>query len=156
MRNQKSYQLFVSVLSLGVLVSAIVMTGCSKSEPENKGKLPEAAVSGMGPAKTAKAEFQGLVGNWVRPDVGYTLEIHSVAADGKMDVSYSAPRAVAVGKAAATVEGGSVKVVIELSDPSLAGSKYSLKFDSQADRLNGTYYQAALGESFDVFFVRTQ
>ena len=34
------------------------------------------------------------------------------------------------------------------------GSTYKLMYDPKQDQLRGTYFQAALGQTFDVYFVR--
>ena len=154
MRRNKLYHSLILVLGVAVAASVAVLISCKKSEPETNTRLPDAAVSPVPSVKSAKGEMSKLVGRWLRPDVGYVLEIQKVGADGKLDVIYSAPRPVQVGKATATQSGGVIKVIIEIKDPSLAGSTYTMTFDSQAERLNGVYHQAALGENSDIFFVR--
>ena len=46
------------------------------------------------------------------------------------------------------------KVFIELRDVNYPGSTYDLTYNPQADQLQGSYYQAALQQQFDVSFVR--
>jgi hypothetical protein len=147
-------QLFGSLLAACAGVGAIFFVSCNKPEPEKNTRLPDVAVASTDTRKSSKTDVQGLVGRWLRPDVGYTLEIRKVAADGTLDIIYSAPRPVEVSKATATQEAGRVKVFIELKDPSLAGCTYTMTFDPQAERLNGVYFQAALRESYEIFFVR--
>jgi hypothetical protein len=50
--------------------------------------------------------------------------------------------------------GETLRVFIELRDVNYPGSTYQLTWDAEADRLKGTYYQAALRESYDVEFAR--
>ena len=100
------------------------------------------------------SEFQKLKGNWVRPDGGYILELRSVEDGGKIAASYSNPRPINVSKAEASQDGLATKVFIELRDVNYPGSTYDLTYNSQADQLQGIYYQAALQQQFDVYFVR--
>jgi type IV secretory pathway VirB10-like protein len=105
-------------------------------------------------AVAPKAEFQRLKGKWLRPDGGYVVEVRSVDAAGKMDASYSNPRRINVSKAEASQDGPAIKVFIELRDVNYPGSTYNLTYDPQSDQLKGIYYQAALQQQFEVFFVR--
>ena len=49
-----------------------------------------------------------------------------------------------------------MKLFVELNDVNYKGSTYDLTYDHQNDRLTGIYHQAASGQSFEVFFVRTK
>jgi hypothetical protein len=59
-----------------------------------------------------------------------------------------------VARAEVSQEETTTKVFIELRDTNYPGSTYTLTFDPQSDQLKGTYFQAALQQSFDVVFVR--
>jgi hypothetical protein len=50
--------------------------------------------------------------------------------------------------------GDALKVFVELRDVNYPGSIYQLTYDPAADRLRGTYFQAALRETYDVEFTR--
>lgn len=102
----------------------------------------------------AKGGFDRLKGRWLRPDGGYVIEIRNIAGNGKMDAGYFNPRPINVSRAEASQEGTTTKVFIELRDTNYPGSTYTLTFDPQSDQLKGVYFQAALQQSFDVFFVR--
>jgi hypothetical protein len=54
----------------------------------------------------------------------------------------------------ASRDGAAVEVFIELRDANYPGSTYNLTYDPQSDQLQGIYYQAALQQQFEVFFVR--
>jgi hypothetical protein len=95
-----------------------------------------------------------LKGRWLRPDGGYTLEIRNVAASGTLDAAYLNPQPIHVARAEARREGSALKVFVELRAPGYPGSTYTLTYDPQRDRLAGTYFQATLRQSYDVFFVR--
>lgn len=101
-----------------------------------------------------KTGFEALEGRWVRPDGGYILQIRSMEASGKMDAGYFNPRPINVSKAQASKEGGKIKVFVELNDVGYPGSTYTLTYDPKEDVLRGIYYQAAMKQSFDVYFTR--
>ena len=105
---------------------------------------------------TPSLGFEKLRGKWLRPDGGYILEIRSVAPDGKMDAGYFNPHPINVAKAEASQAGGSVRTFIELRDVNYPGSTYTLTYDPANDQLKGDYFQAALSQTFDVFFTRVQ
>jgi hypothetical protein len=101
-----------------------------------------------------KSGFEVLEGRWLRPDGGYIIQIRSIDASGKMDAGYFNPRPINVSKAQATKESGKIKVFVELSDVGYPGSTYTLTYDPKEDVLRGIYYQAAMKQSFDVYFTR--
>ena len=126
-----------------------------------------AVVGAQGPATSAekgdsstiektKPNFDKLKGRWLRPDGGYILAVKRIDPGGKMDAAYYNPRQINVSIAQATQEGATLKVFIELQDVGYPGSNYTLIYDPKADQLSGVYYQAAIGQSFDVFFVRAK
>ena len=100
------------------------------------------------------ATYQKLQGRWQRGDGGYILDIRGVDAAGTLTAAYLNPRPIKVAKAEASVVGETLRVFIELRDVNYPGSTYQLTYDPAADRLTGTYYQAALRESYDVAFER--
>jgi len=101
-----------------------------------------------------KKGFEVLEGRWLRPDGGYIIQIRSVDATGKMDAGYFNPRPIKVSRAEATKESGKTKVFVELNDVGYPGSTYTLTYDAKDDVLRGIYYQAAMKQSFDVYFTR--
>ena len=101
-----------------------------------------------------KTSFEVLKGRWQRPDGGYILQIRTIDGGGKVDAGYFNPRPIHVSKAQASKEGGKIKVFVELSDAGYPGSTYTLTYDSKQDVLRGVYYQAAMKQSFDVYFTR--
>jgi uncharacterized protein (DUF2147 family) len=104
----------------------------------------------------ARSDFSVLKGRWMRPDGGYILSVKDVDRVGKMEAAYYNPRPINVSKAQATQEGTTLKVFIELRDTGYPGSTYMLSYDPKTDRLGGVYYQAAMGQRFDVIFVRSK
>jgi hypothetical protein len=101
-----------------------------------------------------KTGFETLEGRWLRPDGGYIVQIRSVDGSGKMDAGYFNPRPINVSKAQATRESGKIKIFIELRDTGYPGSTYILTLDPKEDVLRGVYFQAAMKQSFDVYFTR--
>lgn len=107
-------------------------------------------------AAAAPSDFMKLKGQWRRPDGGYVIDVRSVDDHGAMDAGYFNPRPIHVARAAASREGAETKVFIELRDVNYPGSTYNLAYDPQSDRLTGIYFQAALGQSYEVVFMRAR
>lgn len=137
----------VMVFALCVLLPAAVW---AQGPATGEGKGDSATV------EKAKPDFGALKGRWLRPDGGYILSVKDIDAGGKMDVAYYNPRPINVSKAQATREGTALKVFVELRDTGYPGSTYTLIYDPKTDRLGGVYYQAAIGQRFDVVFVRSK
>ena len=100
------------------------------------------------------AAFQKLQGRWQRNDGGYVIDIRNVEPGGKLTAGYFNPRPINVAKAEASQDRGTVKVFIELRDVNYPGSTYNLAYVPADDRLTGTYFQAALRETYEVYFTR--
>jgi hypothetical protein len=82
------------------------------------------------------------------------LEIRDVEAIGKMTATYFNPRPINVSQAEAALDGTTLKVFIELRDVNYPGATYHLTYDQEGDQLRGVYFQPALQQKFNVFFVR--
>lgn len=104
----------------------------------------------------ASRPFEKLIGRWQRPDGGYVMEIKSIAAEGALDAAYFNPKSIHIGKAEASIDGGAIKVFIELRDVNYPGSTYTLTYESASDQLEGIYYQAVERQRFPVVFVRVK
>jgi hypothetical protein len=107
-------------------------------------------------ADKVEADFSALKGRWMRLDGGYILSVKDIDASGKMDAAYYNPRPINVSRAQAMQEAATLRVFIELRDAGYPGSTYTLTYDPKTDRLGGVYYQAAIGQRFDVAFVRSK
>jgi len=105
-------------------------------------------------AVESKPDLQFLKGRWVRPDGGYVLEIRKVDEDGQLDASYLNPSPIRITSAVARQDGAATKVNIELNDVNYPGCKYNLTYIPNREILVGTYYQAAMRQTFDVTFER--
>jgi hypothetical protein len=95
-----------------------------------------------------------LKGKWVRPDGGYIIEIRSVDPSGKVAAAYFNPNPIKVAAAQVTQDKGSLNLFVELRDTGYPGCTYTLTYDRQNDQLRGVYYQAAVQERYDIYFVR--
>jgi hypothetical protein len=104
----------------------------------------------------ATPELAILIGRWVRTDARYTIIIKNVDPSGKMDATYSNPNPINVSKAEVAVEGGALKLFIELRDVGYPRSTYTLTYVPTGDRLTGEYFQAAIQQKFAVVFQRAR
>jgi len=140
-----------TVLSCAIVAMAALISGCDRSPKESPG-----AAGGKEPVAKGGdvAAFAPLKGRWVRQDGDYMIEIKSIAPDGKMEAGYFNPRPIHVGKAEAESREGSVRIYVLLADQGYPGSNYKLRYESGSDTLQGSYHQAASGETFSVIFDR--
>jgi hypothetical protein len=146
---------------LGVAaIGGAVGFGWWRSTPPNTQPNPPlsqvASTTQPAAVSESKPEFQKLKGKWLRPDGGYVFEVKTVAGDGSIDASYLNPRPIHVARAEASQDGEAIRVFVELRDVNYPGSTYDLAYDPQSDQLKGIYYQAALQQRFEVFFVRLE
>ncbi len=105
-------------------------------------------------ALEAKMDLQFLKGRWLRPDGGYVIEIRQVDKDGQLDAGYFNPSPIRVVAAKAAKEGAAVKVYLELNDVNYPGCKYNLTYLPDQRQLVGTYFQAAMQQTYEVAFER--
>ena len=114
------------------------------------------ALAADAPKPAAQVESKRLIGHWERPDGGYILEINEILKDGKLKAAYYNPRPINVARAEFSTKEGTLSVFIELRDVNYPGSKYNLKYDTKSDKLIGTYFQAVLGQTYNVEFNRSK
>lgn len=105
-------------------------------------------------AQAVGSPFGVLKGRWVRPDGGYVIDIRAVAADGQLDAAYANPRPLPFARAAATVDGKTLKLFFELRAGGYNGSTYTLQYDPASDTLAGEYFQAVAQQKYPVRFHR--
>jgi hypothetical protein len=106
------------------------------------------------PSSGAKVEFEKLIGRWLRPDGGYVIEIRNIRSSGQIEAAYFNPRPINVSRAKASLKNEILEIFLELLDTGYQGSTYTLIYNPEQDLLHGIYYQATLGQSFEVLFVR--
>jgi len=153
-KKRKGTLILVVLVTIAVVVAVLVFYVWKNNVQEGK---EEQAISGVSaPAKEAKVDLEKIVGRWLRPDGGYIIEIRSIGANGRLDAGYYNPNPINVSLAEASRRGDAVRVFVKLQDMGYPGSSYTLTYDPQRDLLNGTYFQAALNQTFDVIFVRTK
>jgi hypothetical protein len=141
-----------ALLTVGVITAAALFLLYGKKTGAQSPSPPVTQESIATPE--TRAGFDRLKGRWHRPDGGYVIEIRDIEGNGKMDAGYFNPRPINVARAEASQEGTTIKVFIELRDTNYPGSTYTLAYDPGSDQLKGTYFQAALKQSFEVVFVR--
>jgi hypothetical protein len=95
-----------------------------------------------------------LVGSWLRTDGGYLLELGDATLDGLLKAAYFNPRSIHVSRAKWRRQDGDLGVFVELQDAGYPGSTYTLTYQPEKDQLTGTYFQAAIGQKFNVAFKR--
>jgi hypothetical protein len=98
--------------------------------------------------------LQKLVGRWRRRDADYVLKVESVDERGEVKAAYLNPNPIQIGKASAHSHGDAAHLTVELRDFNYPGCVYDLNLDPASGLLRGTYFQAALGETYDVEFAR--
>jgi hypothetical protein len=108
-----------------------------------------------GPQQLEETPFHRLEGRWIRSDGGYVLELRWAGSDGRVEAAYFNPNPVRVSRAEAFRESGAVRLRVELQDVGYPGCLYTLAHDDRRDVLSGTYYQAMMGETFEVEFRRS-
>jgi len=95
-----------------------------------------------------------LIGKWERPDGGYIIEITKAIDDGSLECRYLNPNPINVSQAKWRIHEGELQIYVELRDVNYPGSVYSLTYDPETDKLNGSYFQAATGQTYAVEFVK--
>ena len=109
------------------------------------------------PEKAASAEkpdFKVIMGEWVRIDGGYVINVSSIKEDGSVDVGSSTPREIYVAEAKVSLWKGMVRLYIKLQDKGYPGSTYTLYYNAEKKGLAGFYYQAVQKQTYEVVFVR--
>ena len=105
-------------------------------------------------SSSPKVGFDKLIGRWLRPDGGYVIEIRNISSSGQIEAAYFNPRPINVSRAKVTRKKEILEIFLELVDTGYQGSTYTLIYNSQQDLLHGIYYQATIGQSFEVLFMR--
>ncbi|HEY9174120.1 MAG TPA: hypothetical protein VI136_17700 [Verrucomicrobiae bacterium] len=142
------------LLPLAVAVIAVVVWPKKRGDEVAPGPGGAPAPNASAALVETKADLQFLKGRWLRPDGGYVIEVRQVDADGQLDARYFNPNPIRVVAAKATKEGAAVKLYLELNDVNYPGCKYNLTYLPEQRQLVGTYFQAALGQTYEVAFER--
>jgi len=105
-------------------------------------------------ASAAEPDFKIIIGEWIRPDGGYIVRVRDVNPDGSVDAGYFNPGKINIVEANVSLWKGFVKLFIKLQDKGYPGSTYTLYYYAEKDALAGFYYQAAIGQTYEVVFLR--
>lgn len=152
-KQKFSLKWVVLIIAVAAGAAGLIIYHFGLTEPDQM-PVSEADESLSGPK--AIIEFHKLIGRWLRPDGGYIIDIRNISSGGAMEAAYFNPRPINVSRAEVSRKKGSLEVFIELRDAGYPGSTYTLMFDPRQDMLAGIYYQATIGQSFEVIFVRTK
>jgi hypothetical protein len=128
---------------LVVITIFALMLGCATEQSSTVEKPSE---KGINP--------QRLLGEWVRADGGYLLNIRRVRTSGRLEATYHNPRPINVETAELRRDGNNVGVFIEMRDVGYPGSYYELVYNEEEDTLSGKYFQATQQTMYEVVFVR--
>lgn len=151
MRRMYVHMIVLTLISVAVIIGVYYLLQGRQSGQQPPGPL--AVKDGPGTPEV-RPGFEILKGRWVRPDGGYIIEIKQVDSSGKMTAAYFNPRPINVSQAEASLDGTTIKVFMELRDVNYPGATYNLTYEPGEDQLRGVYYQPALQQSFEIFFVR--
>ncbi len=157
-RKPKS-SMMLAFLIIGCLVISIgiyFVAGKKIDFMSNKSTVDDGKATLMVASDNMHYDFRKLIGRWLRPDGGYVIDIRKIHADGKVDAGYYNPQPINVSRAEVIGADTAIKLFIELRDVGYPGSTYTLIYNPQKDMMFGLYYQAAMGQNFDVVFVRTK
>jgi hypothetical protein len=153
--GRRLYPAFVLVVVIMAATGFGWSKGCQAEKPS--ALAPQAEVNGVTQpvsVATPRFGFEKLPGKWQRPDGGYIIDIRSVEPDGKMNAAYFNPQPIHVAKAEASQDGETINIFLELQGTNYPGSTYNLTYDPVNDCLKGSYFQAAIKQTFDVIFMR--
>ena len=139
MRKIKRTLAILIFSSLSILI--ITILSCQNSS-EKKSDISSAV------------DKQTLLGNWLRTDSDYRLQISKVNEDNTLAANYFNPNPINVSKANWEESYDNLKIIIELRDVNYPGSTYTLNYLPDRDILAGDYYQAVEGLTFYMEFNR--
>jgi hypothetical protein len=120
----------------------LTLTSCG----EEKTPPPDKSAEKVDPGK--------LVGNWLRPDGGYVIQILNVHEQGTLEAKYLNPQPINIAIAEWKVEDNRLKIFIKFDDVNYPGSTYTLDYFPDRDQLIGAYFQAVQQQSYYVEFIR--
>jgi hypothetical protein len=148
-KNKSRSILIAAGIILAALAAYLFWPPAETTTAENN-TTPAPVVTSNTPAP----DKEKLVGRWQRTDGGYILELRNPTTAGLIEAGYFNPNPINVGKAAWQNKDGRVMVMVELQDQNYPGSLYNLEYQSNLDKLAGTYFQAVEKVSYNVEFIR--
>ena len=140
---------------LTVLAVAFYVTHSPQRKERTQAALaPVTNARGPQEATSSQPGSARLTGRWLRPDGGYVIDIRNPQTDGRLEAAYFNPHPIHVSRAEWRRESNGLRVFVELRDQNYPGATYKLKYDAEADRLVGEYFQPVYQQTFEVAFVR--
>ena len=139
--------------ALLLTAAATCFVACRERETPSASAAAPPSISPAAAAPAAPAP-ERLVGRWLRSDADYTIEIASVAPEGKLDARYLNPGPIHVERAESGMVDGLLRVFLELQDTGYPGSYYTLTYDPGSDSLSGVYHHLGVNQNYDVAFSR--
>lgn len=109
-----------------------------------------------GVAAAQPLNLKVIAGQWARIDGSYTLQVEDVTSEGAVNVRYYNPGEIHVAQSQADTQKGRIKLFVKLQDKGYPGCTYTLFYYPEQDVLAGAYYQAGVGQTYEVIFVRKE
>lgn len=109
-----------------------------------------------GIAAAQPLDFKVIAGQWARIDGSYTLHVEDVTSEGAVNVRYFNPGEIHVAQSQVGAQEGRIKLFVKLQDKGYPGCTYTLFYYPEQNVLAGAYYQAAVGQTYEVIFVRKE
>ena len=147
--RRKSILLVATAVAVVLAAAAYVYWGGRMFSPPGQRAAGSPATAAM-----PKADLQRLIGDWVRPDGGYVIEISKNYPDGRVDAEYFNPRSIYVSRSTVSEKDGIIELFLELQGKGYPGSTYTLRYNPAYDLMVGTYFQAVIQQPFEVIFHR--
>ena len=104
--------------------------------------------------KTVFPDRTHIIGEWLRSDGDYVINIKKFNKNGSLDVTYHNPKLVNVSRSMFMQKNSELKVFIELIDKGYPRSTYTLNYDQKNHALLGDYFHAGMNKTFKVMFLR--
>jgi uncharacterized protein (DUF2147 family) len=154
------------IIAAAAVVAAVVLVVKSREPETNRPDASRAGTTATSPGTSAATRegatsvaapaIEKLVGKWQRTDGDYALDVRRVGSDGRAEVTYSNPGPINVSRAEVKQDGGRLTLFVELRDVNYPGATYNLAYQQAQDALAGSYYQPALGQTYEVAFLRAE
>jgi len=142
-------------MKISLLIAIVLfMSACNEQQETEKTEPANTPAETISPQQKTTADKTVLIGDWMRTDADYRIQVSELLSDGWMKAGYFNPKSINVGKAMWSSADGVLKVFIELRDENYPGSSYTLTYLPESDLLAGKYYQAVEGATYDVEFTR--
>jgi hypothetical protein len=123
-------------------------------EKKGHSDLMNSATASVSQQQLEASDKTLLVGNWIRTDADYKIQITEVNDEGNMKAGYFNPSSIHVAHANVKRDGDMLQMFIELRDQNYPGSNYQLNYIKDRDVLSGEYFQAVERRTYKVEFAK--